>query len=52
MAEQFNESIKRLAMPLRLSIMVLISNRKVQIFDENILQLIQFLLGKKFTVQN
>jgi hypothetical protein len=39
-------------MPLRLSIMVLISNRRVQIFEWQIMELIDFLIDEGYTLEN
>lgn len=41
-----------LAMPLRLSLMVPISNKRIQIFEPSIINLIDFLIDKGFTYDN
>jgi hypothetical protein len=48
----FEEKINKLAMPLRLSLMVPISNARIQIFEPQIIELIDIFLEKGFTVQN
>lgn len=47
----FEEKIKKLAMPLRLSLMVPISNRRVQIFEPSIISLIDHFIDKGFTYE-
>ena len=48
----FDEKICQLAMPLRLSLMVPISNARIQIFEPQIIELIEAFIEKGFTVQN
>ena len=48
-ARDFDELTARLAMPLRLSLMVPISNRNIQIFDDNIIDLIKHLASINYS---
>ena len=48
----FEEKIKKLAMPLRLSLMVPISNGRIQLFEPQIIELIDRLLEEGFTVED
>lgn len=48
----FERKIKELAIPLRLSLMVPISHGRIQIFEPQIIELIEYLVKEKFTTEN
>ena len=50
--QSFDEKILKLAIPLRLSIMTLVSNAKVQVFEPQILEMIdKFVNDHEFTTE-
>ena len=52
LGKEFEKKIKILAMPFRFSIMVLVSNRRVQIFEKQIIELMDFLIQEEWTQEN
>ena len=47
----FDQAIQHLAMPLRMSLMVPISNGRIQVFEKQIIDLINYFIGQGYTTE-
>ncbi len=46
--EDFNRELNRLVVPLRFSVLALLSGKKASVFDDSLIRLMRYILGMKF----